>query len=97
MRVERAKETGDPILPVADAIAAEARLIAFDEMIVTNSADAMILSRLFTRIIDQGVIVVATSNSAAGGSLQERAQPRTFSAIHASLGSARCAHPGRAN
>lgn len=62
LRAERAKETGDPILPVADAIAAEARLIAFDEMIVTNSADAMILSRLFTRIIGHGVTVVATSN-----------------------------------
>jgi len=62
LRSERAKETGDPILPVADAIAAEARLIAFDEMIVTNSADAMILSRLFTRIIGHGVTVVATSN-----------------------------------
>src|SRR5690606_27152036 len=62
LRIERSKETGDPILPVADAIAAETRLIAFDEMIVTNSADAMILSRLFTRIIAQGVTVVATSN-----------------------------------
>lgn len=62
LRIERSKETGDPILPVADAIAAEARLIAFDEMVVTNSADAMILSRLFTRIIAQGVTVVATSN-----------------------------------
>src|SRR3546814_1614151 len=61
-RVERAKEAGDPILPVADAIAGEARLIAFDEMIVTNSADAMILSRLFTRIISHGVTIVATSN-----------------------------------
>src|SRR3546814_977256 len=50
------------ILPVADAIAGEARLIAFDEMIVTNSADAMILSRLFTRIIGHGVTIVATSN-----------------------------------
>src|SRR3546814_8093503 len=30
LRVERAKEAGDPILPVADAIAGEARLIAFD-------------------------------------------------------------------
>src|SRR3546814_5084993 len=62
LRVERAKEAGDPSLPVADAIAGEARLIAFDEMIVTNSADAMILSRLFTRIIGHGVTIVATSN-----------------------------------
>lgn len=62
LRFERAKETSDPIFPVADAIAADARLIAFDEMIVTNSADAMILSRLFIRIIGHGVTVVATSN-----------------------------------
>lgn len=62
LRVERAKEAGDPVLPVADAIAAETRLIAFDEMMVANSADAMILSRLFTRIVNNGVTVVATSN-----------------------------------
>src|SRR3546814_6424112 len=31
-------------------------------MIVTNSADAMILSRLFTRIIGHGATIVATSN-----------------------------------
>ena len=64
LRVERSREVPDPVMPVADAIAAEARLIAFDEMIVTNSADAMILSRLFTRIIGHGVTVVATSNRA---------------------------------
>ncbi|WP_419826387.1 cell division protein ZapE [Sphingomonas sp.] len=65
LRVERSREVGDPIAPVADAIAAENRLIAFDEMIVTNSADAMILSRLFTRIIiGHDVTVVATSNRA---------------------------------
>src|SRR3546814_12372161 len=63
LRVERAKEAGDPILPVADAIAGEARLIAFDETIVPNSADAMILYRLFTRIIGHGVTTVALSNS----------------------------------
>ena len=59
---ERAKEQGDPIPPVAAAIAAEARLLAFDEMMVTNSPDAMILSRLFTQLIEGGVTVVTTSN-----------------------------------
>src|SRR3546814_19665060 len=62
LRAERAKEAGDPILPVADAIAGEARLIAFDEMIVTNSADATILSRLFTRTIGHGATIVAPSH-----------------------------------
>jgi cell division protein ZapE len=62
LRVERAKESGDPIPAVAEALKGEARLIAFDEMVVNNSPDAMILSRLFTALINAGTVVVATSN-----------------------------------
>jgi len=63
LRAERVKERGDPIPPVVEAIAAEARLLAFDEMVVNNMADAAILSRLFTGlIVDAGVTVVTTSN-----------------------------------
>jgi cell division protein ZapE len=62
LRVERAKEEGDPIPPVARAIAAEARFLAFDEMVINNSADAMILSRLFSSLLEAGVTVVTTSN-----------------------------------
>jgi cell division protein ZapE len=62
LRVERLREEGDPIPPVAKAIAAEARLLAFDEMVINNAADAMILSRLFARLLDEGVTVIATSN-----------------------------------
>jgi len=62
MREVRKQEGGDPIRLVADALVENARCLAFDEMVVNNSADAMILSRLFTALIDRGVTLVATSN-----------------------------------
>ncbi|EZP48865.1 cell division protein ZapE [Sphingomonas sp. RIT328] len=62
--IERRKEAGDPIAPVAAALAEETRLLAFDEMMVTNSPDAMILSRLFTALLAAGVTMVTTSNRA---------------------------------
>jgi len=62
LRAERTKEEGDPIPPVAKAIAAEARLLCFDEMVINNSADAMILSRLFAHLLEAEVTVITTSN-----------------------------------
>jgi cell division protein ZapE len=62
LRKARKSEQGDPIEPVAQAIAAEARLLCFDEMQVTNPADAMILSRLFEKLVAEGLKVVTTSN-----------------------------------
>jgi cell division protein ZapE len=62
LRLARQAEEGDPIEPVAEAIADEARLLSFDEMQVTNPADAMILSRLFGKLLEHGVKVVTTSN-----------------------------------
>ena len=66
LREARTSEEGDPIDEVAERIAAEARLLAFDEMIVTNPADAMILSRLFEKLLEAGVKVVTTSNRPPG-------------------------------
>ena len=62
LREARRSEDGDPVIAVAEAIAAETKFLAFDEMMVTNPADAMIMSRLFTALIDQGVAIVTTSN-----------------------------------
>lgn len=67
LREERKKEEGDPIPPAAARLAENLRVLAFDEMVVNNSADAMIMSRLFSALIlDQGVTVVTTSNRAPG-------------------------------
>jgi cell division protein ZapE len=62
LRRVRERHEGNPIEPVAEAIADEARLLCFDEMQVTNPADAMILSRLFGKLLEEGVKVVTTSN-----------------------------------
>jgi cell division protein ZapE len=67
LRQERVKQRGDPIPAVAEQLAEGLRCLAFDEMIVNNSADAMIMSRLFRAlIVDHGLIVVTTSNRPPG-------------------------------
>ncbi len=59
-----ARKTGvdDAIRPVAEEISSGLRLLCFDEMQITDIADAMIVGRLFQMLFDRGVSIVSTSN-----------------------------------
>jgi cell division protein ZapE len=61
-RLRELRDTPDPLEPVADAMAREARVLCLDELFVTDIADAMLLAGLFTGLVERGVTLVFTSN-----------------------------------
>ena len=63
-KIEKNKDT---VLLVGHDLAKNAKLLCFDEMEVKDIADAMILSRLFEVMFEQGTILVTTSNQPPDG------------------------------
>jgi cell division protein ZapE len=52
----------DPLRALARELAAEVRVLCFDELFVNDIGDAIILGRLFQVMFDEGVVIVCTSN-----------------------------------
>jgi cell division protein ZapE len=52
----------DPLRALAKELAAEVRVLCFDELFVNDIGDAIILGRLFQVMFDEGVVIVCTSN-----------------------------------
>ena len=60
--LDELRGTVDPLDALAGRIAKRYRLICFDEIALSDVADALILGRLLTRTLDKGVVTCMTSN-----------------------------------
>jgi cell division protein ZapE len=60
--LDELKGTPDPLDALAERISKRYRLICFDEIALSDVADAMILGRLLTKTMDRGVVYCMTSN-----------------------------------
>lgn len=54
----------DPLRLLAEELGRELRVLCFDELFVSDIGDAMLLGRLLSLVVEQGVVLVATSNQA---------------------------------
>ncbi|HZX18468.1 MAG TPA: cell division protein ZapE [Pseudomonas sp.] len=66
-RLGRYAGQADPLAKIAAEIAGQTRLLCFDEFHVHDIGDAVLLGRLLTLLVGQGVGLICTSNYPPGG------------------------------
>lgn len=71
-------DVASPLESVAERIARDTRVLCFDELFVTDIADAMILAGLFQGLFRRGVTLVATSNCRPADLYRDGLQRRRF-------------------
>ena len=64
-------DAGDPVPAVATSIACETQALFLDEFQVADPADAIILRRLFSTMLDHGMWVATSSNTAPSSLYEE--------------------------
>jgi cell division protein ZapE len=77
-RLRHLHRVEDPLASVAAEIARDARVVCLDELFVSDIADAMILSGLFSGLVERGVALVFTSNAPPSGLYRDGLQRARF-------------------
>jgi len=73
-------ETGhkDPLERIGEAMARDIDVLCLDELFITDSADGMIVYRLFDSLFRNGVVLVTTSNFPPDKLYKDDLQPQLF-------------------
>ncbi|WP_133013254.1 cell division protein ZapE [Marinomonas flavescens] len=68
----------NPLQGIAKRLAAECKVLCFDEFFISDIGDAMLLGGLVESLFDEGVVLVATSNIPVEGLFQSQLQKQRF-------------------